>query len=504
MYGKDTRQHTSVKPYIIDSVMRPSYDSLMNLGVSERKTWLGRKIFNEHLIDIKKDDYTFFADFIPDFQIGRSFKEGNTTWLNTRGYQIGATIGDNFFFYTNGFENQAVFPDYINEYITENQIIPGQLGSQYDHRTGRTQDWSYVSALISYTPVKYLNVTLAYDKHFIGDGYRSMLLSDFSSNYPALKLTGTLGNVSYTSMWAYMLDPYASRDINYLESIDNRQNIGDLGKWGAFQYLDWNVNNSLSLGFFQSVMWAPKNAAGNRGFDPNYMMPIVFIRPIESANSYSPDKMHVGITAKYKVLNNLTAYGQFLLGELYTKELFTGNGYINNKNAVQFGFRGFNTFQVKNLNFLVEYNAARPYTYQHFAPITAYTNYNQPLAHPYGANFREYVGLVNYSIGRFDFSLQGLFSRKGFDPNPTQNYGGNLFKSYENYVKLYDNFIGQGVTTDLQFYDARVAYLLNPKYNLRLEVGGTYRGEENVAWRNSTSLLSIGLRASFRNLYTDF
>src|SRR5690554_7494704 len=68
-YSPQTKQHTSIKPYIIDSIMVSAYDSLMNLGVKEQNTWVGRKLFNEHLIDVQKEDYTFYADFIPDFQI---------------------------------------------------------------------------------------------------------------------------------------------------------------------------------------------------------------------------------------------------------------------------------------------------------------------------------------------------------------------------------------------------------------------------------------------------
>ncbi|QNL51581.1 gliding motility protein RemB [Olivibacter sp. SDN3] len=504
MYSTDTRMHTSIKPYIIDSVMQPAYDSLMNIGVTEKDTWLGRKLFNEHLIDIKKDDYNFYADFLPDFQVGRSFDESRTPWLNTRGFQAGGNVGDKFSFYTSFYENQALFPDYVTDYIFDNHVIPGQFGRLYDQRTGRSQDWAYVTANLSYTPIKYLNITLGYDKNFIGDGYRSMLLSDVSSNYTFLKLTGTLGNVRYMSMWAYMMDPFASRDINYLESINNRHNAGDLGKWGAFQYLDWNATDRLSVGVFQAMMWAPRNARGTRGFDVNYLNPVIFMRPIETANTNSPDKAHVGFTAKYKILNNLTAYGQFLLGELYTKEIFRGKGYINNKQAYQLGFKGFDAFGIRNLNFLGEFNAARPYTYQHFASITAYTNFNQPLAHILGANFREFLGIINYSYRRFDFSLQGNYARYGMDPAADKNYGGNIFKSYENFIKEYDNFIGQGVTTDLVYLDAKAAYLINPKYNLRFEIGGLYRQEKNIAWTKRTTVINIGLKASLRNWYQDF
>lgn len=504
LYSQDTRLHTSIRPLVLDSVLQPAYDSIMALGVRDRHTWLGRKLFNEHLIDIKKADYTFYADFLPDFQIARSFNEKRNPWTNTRGFQAGVTIGNNFSFYTSFYENQALFPDYVTEYIERNKVIPGQFGKLYDQRTGRSQDWAYVTANVSYTPIKYLNITLGYDKNFIGDGYRSMLLSDVSSPYTFLKLTGTLGNVKYMSMWTYMLDPFASRDSSTMADIYNRENMGDLGKWGAFQYLSWNVNNRLSIGLFQSILWAPKNAGGRRGFDVNYLNPIIFLRPIETANTNSPDKVHIGATAKYKVLDNMSVYGQLLLGELYTKELFSGSGYINNKNALQLGFRGFDAFGIKNLNFLGEYNSARPYTYQHFTPITAYTNYNQPLAHILGANFREFVGRLHYSFQKFDFSFHGNFARYGLDPSNSINYGGNIFKSYENYVQLYGNRIGQGLTTDLTYLDLRAAYLINPKYNLRFEVGGVFRQEKNDRWTNKTAILNIGLRASFRNWYQDF
>src|SRR5690606_8853023 len=137
----------------------------------------------------------------------------------------------------------------------------------------------------------------------IGDGYRSLLLSDVASTYTSLKPTGTLGNVRDLRMWSYMIDPLAPQ----LPQDKTR------GKWGTFQYLDWNINNRLSLGFFQSIIWANRTEDGGlRGFEPNYLNPIIFLRPIESSDPGSPDKMHLGLNAKYKVLNNVAVYGQFL------------------------------------------------------------------------------------------------------------------------------------------------------------------------------------------------
>lgn len=501
LYDTTTRVHTALKPMIVDSVLRPRYDALMDVGVIERKNWGGRKLFNEHLVEVKKPDHTFYLDFLPDFQIGRDFAGGGrTTWLNTRGAQAGVTIDDRFFAYVNFFENQGVFPDYIDQFVFKRTVMPGQGYGKTMYDSPRKKDWMYGSAIVSYTVNQYLNITLAYDKQFIGDGYRSLLLSDVSSNYTALKLTGTLGNVQYMSMWTYMLDPMHPR------SVDSLSRAGDNWKWGAFQYLDWNVNNRFSVGMFQSVVWGSRNAAGQRGFDFNYFNPIIFMRPVELTNTSSPDKMHLGLNTKYELLRNLTAYGQFLLGEFTAREFFGGRGHINNKWAAQLGVRAFDVFGVRDLNVLAEFNTARPYTYQHFDPVSNYSNYGQSLAHPWGANFRELVGIVNYSYGRFDFSFQGTWGQFGTDPDAETNFGGDIFKPYGSHLQVYGNRIAQGIRNNLLYADGRIAYVLNPKYNLRLEAAAVYRRHEIPSQRthHQTGLLTLGLRSTFRNIYHDF
>src|SRR5690606_4760087 len=78
-YSWESRQHTAVKPMILDSLTARVHDSLMRVGFQERNTWAGRKIWNEHLIEVEADDFYFYADFLPDFQIGRDFASGGET-----------------------------------------------------------------------------------------------------------------------------------------------------------------------------------------------------------------------------------------------------------------------------------------------------------------------------------------------------------------------------------------------------------------------------------------
>ncbi|WP_345952066.1 gliding motility protein RemB [Mucilaginibacter sp. PAMB04274] len=509
VYSTKTNFHSAIKPYLIDdTTLYAKYKTLTNYGVdtSNRRSWVHRKLFDEHLIDIKKSDYTFFADYLPDLTLGREFSNSRTTWLNTRGYQVGGTVGKKFYFYSSGYENQAVFPDYFNTYINQTGIVSGQA---YDRKPGgTTKDWSYVTALLSYTPSKYLNIALGHDKNFIGDGYRSMLLSDFSSPYTFLKLTGNLGNVSYMAMWSYMQDPRAPK-----VGMD----IGNRKKWGVFHYLDWNVTKRLSLGFFDSVIWAVTDDNGNRrGFDFTYGNPIIFLRPVEADNG-SPDNAMIGFNGKYKISDQVAVYGQFALDEFEAKNFFSGKGSSRNKYGWQIGVRGANALKVKNLNFLVEYNGALPYTYSQVSSVINYAQQNEPLAHPFGANFKELVGLLNYSYKRFDFSGQIDYGHYGMDENGL-NWGKDIFLSYltparfngapedfgtRNAATTTGNFIGQGLTTNMYYVEGKIAYLLNPKYNLRIELGGVYRQESNNLFNNSTKVITIGLRSSFRNLYHD-
>jgi len=404
---------------------------------------------------------------------------------------LAGTIGSKFYFYSSGYENQATLPEYLNTYTKQTGIVSGQA---YDRSFGLAKsDWSYVTALVSYTPIKYLNITLGNDKNFVGDGYRSMLLSDFASPYPFLKLTGTLGNVRYMAMWALMDDPSAPR-FGYAD--------GHRKKWGTFHYLDWNVNNRLSVGFFDAIIWPDKDDAGNkRGFDFDYANPIIFLRPVE-ASVGSPDNALIGFTGKYKIADGVAAYGQFTLDEFESKSFFSGTGSSRNKYGFQIGLRGADLLKVKGLNYLVEYNGAKPYTYSEVSEIINYAQQNEPLAHPFGGNFREVVGLMNYSYKRFDLSGELNVSRYGLDIGGL-NYGKDPFQLYTTPAKLDGNYIGQGLTTNMYYVEGKIAYVLNPKFNLRFELGGIYRTETNASFTDKTAMITFGLRSSFRNLYTD-
>ncbi len=500
-YDVNSRFHSSIKGYFLDdNQISRRYDSLMNAGVDSvgDRSWARRKLTQEHLLNFKSEDYQIYADFLPDFVAGTETGNSTNTWLNSRGFQVGGSIGDKFSFLTSGYENQGRFANYYAKFIDSNKVVPGQAGGE--HLNNETKDWSYVTALLSYTPNKFLNLALGYDKNFIGDGYRSMLLSDNAANYSFLRLKANLGNVQYQTIFAYMLDPGAPRFVG-----SERRELGSRAKWTAMHYLDWNVTNRFSAGFFQAVTWADAEKEGKRGFDFNYIHPFIFLRPMEQVQTKSPDKMRLGLNLKYELLENTAIYGQFMLDEFTASEFFTSNGYWGNKWAIQVGVKGSDLLKVKNLNYLAEFNTARPYTYSHYNRISNYAHYNQALAHPFGANFREVLGILNYSYKRFDFQGQAVYAQYGLDAGGF-NYGKDIFKSYDYGIPdVFGNRITQGVGADLFYGEVKIAYLLNPKYNLRLELSSILRQEVlDNGYQYNANWFTFGLRSSFRNLYTDF
>jgi hypothetical protein len=495
IYSTSSSFHTSLRPFLIDTLIKHTYDSILNIGVSdERKSWLSRKLFNEHLFDVQTKDYTFYGDIIADVQAGKDFVAKRSTYLNARGFQFGGTVGTKFSFYTSGFEDQAKFPDYYNNVVNTNGFIPGQAYARhYNGLAQNTQDWSYVTAIVSYTPIKQLNITLGQDKMFVGDGYRSLLLSDYAANMPLLRLTANFGKFQYMMAWAYLED----RQVPKFDSFGSYRR-----KWAMFHYLDWNVSNRLSFGFFNALITPEADGQGNRrGFDINFINPVLFASSL-GPSATPKDNVFMGFTGKYKIFDKTAIYAQLMLDRFKASNFFSGDN-LDNTNGVQLGIRGADIFKVKRLNYLLEYNAVKPYTYASTAPLDAYTFFGDPLAHPFGANFREYLAILNYSLGRFDFQGQFDYGKYGLDAVASDNNGKAIYKTYPPMPNA-SPFIGQGLATQLYFTEGTISYLINPKYNLRLELSGLYRQEKNANGDFKTALITFGLRSSFRNFYHDF
>ena len=501
-----TNSHTGSKPFIYSDVAR-YYDikaEKENLA-KETSSWLGKKIFNEHLVEVQGKDYWFTVDPILDLQVGKDTEaDFSSTWNNTRGINIQAGLGKRFNLTASVYESQGRFAEYFNQFAEslkasgpDPAIIPGRgIAKSFKDNS---YDYPVAEAYLSYTPADFLNIQFGHGKNFIGDGYRSLLLSDVSSPYPFLKLNATFWKIKYTSTWMWLKDV---RD----EVIEDK---AFLTKYMANHYLSWNVSKRLNIGFFESVVWSDSNG---RGFDVNYLNPIIFFRAIEFQTGQGAGNAIMGLTSKYKWNNKVNLYGQFILDEFSLGDVKAGDKSWKNKYGYQLGVKYFNAFDVDNLLLQAEYNQVRPYTYSHNTQILNYANFNQPMAHLWGANFKEFLLIGRYNYKRWFGDAKFIVGKRGFDFNTAEDdfsYGGDIYRDYNDRNADTGIEIGQGNKTNSFMTEIQAGYVLNPTTNLKVFTNIIYRDFNPDAITASTQdsntlWFSIGLRTDLFNWYNDF
>ena len=489
--------HSSIQPYNLNEFIHiEDIDSVISLGrqIHETKlSWLERKLFNEHLVTYTNDDYKISADFLPDFQLGYDFKNNRNTLLNSRGFLVKGSVTNTFSFYTEFYENQAKFPSYLNSFVKQQAIIPGQGFGRFF--STESFDYGYSSALLNYNPSKYFNIALGHGKNFIGDGYRSFLLSDVAFNYPFVKLTASLNDVKYFIMWS---------QFEHLNTTPGSDGFMSDKKNGVFHYLDLHLSKNFTVGFFEGIIWLSNDSLYSRnGLEWNFLNPIIFLRPIDFSIG-SPGNVVLGINAKMDISNYVSIYSQVMIDEMTVDEYFANNGYWANKYAVQFGSYAVTKFGPGNLFMRGELNTASPFTFSHSNVIKNYGHYNQPLAHPLGANFYEGIGILEYSLGHIESRVQLNYTRIGLDSSIGSSIGQDIYRSYELRPSNYGNYTAQGLDSRIFYANASLSYILNPFTNLRIEGAITYRSIETLKNTTQTLWFTVGLRSSFRNIYYDF
>jgi len=501
--NKAANSHTAVKPYVYSEVNKyVDLDVQKNKLLKSKSTWFGKKLFNEHMALVKGNNFWFTVDPGVDLQIGKDSKDVNT-FNNTRAILINGSIGKKFSFSTRFYESQGRFAKYINQYAESIKpdggnpaIIPGR-GIAKEFKAD-AYDYPVAEAYLSYTPNQTFNFQFGNGKNFIGDGYRSLFLSDAASPYPFFKINSNFWKIKYTNLWMWMQDvrPELTVDGAYKQ------------KFMAIHYLSWNVTKKLNIGLFETVIW---DDANDRGFDVNYLNPLIFYTAAEFSTGSRAGNTLLGLSLKYK-LKDISLYSQLVLDEFRLSEITGSDGWWANKYGIQIGAKYHNAFNIKNLYLQAEYNAIRPYTYSHDELNLNYGHNNQPLAHLWGSNLKEAIGIARYTKDRWFANAKLVLGKKGFDFNDgtdTSSYGGDVFQDNDNRASDYGNEIGQGNTANVFIGDLQVGYMVNPATNLKLFGGITFRNfnpdtPTNEFDKTNSTWISVGLRTDVFNWNLDF
>ena len=487
---------SSIKPILIQDMQLDSVADIDSVlynvpGNSKHKnTWVYRKLFSENLIRHRTKDFSITLDPVFNFGLGYDFKESKNTWINTRGISVTGILGSTLSFNTELYETQAVFASWPSSFISATGVAPGQGSVKPFKENG--VDFFNSNGYVSYSPSKYVNMTMGYGKNFIGEGYRSLLLSDAAFNYPYFKLTANFKKVKYTVLYNQFIDRSAKLSPEF----------GYDRKWSTMHYLQVMLWGRLNLGLFDAIVWENADSTGYRGFDVQYLNPVILLRPVEESFG-SPDNALVGSTFSFRINKHYIVYGQLMLDEFVLEHVKANDGWWGNKYGYQLGVSGWNLLNIPSLNARLEYNQARPYTYAHSTTIESYGHYNQPLAHPMGANFREFTAMASYTRGNWMANLKMNFAMYGLD-TAGMDFGKNIFIPYDQRVSEYGNEIGQGLKTNLTIADISFSYLLNRRTNMRIEAGITTRKEQNASWDKQMNYIYFGIKTGMRNIYYDF
>lgn len=385
------------------------------------------------------------------------------------------------------------YPGFTDTIVSQYKIIPG-LGRAYGNNGNYT--FTNFTGYLSYSPSKIVTFQLAKDKIFIGEGYRSLLLSDVANSYPYFKTTVNIWHLQY-SFWYSMF-----QDIYSPTGTLNKS----LNRYGTFHYLSWNVTKNFNFSFFETIIFQGTDSLRHRNFDPTYLNPIIFYRPVEYSLG-SGDNALLGFNTSVKFTNHFKLYGQVIIDEFNLTYIRQRNGWWANKQGFQVGLKYINALGIKNLSLQGEFNYVRPYTYSHASEQQNYSQFNQPLAHPFGSNFYEALGFITYKHKNWQIDLKGIYAVIGRDTtgSATSDVGQNIFLSYDLHNKEFGNSIAQGVKYNYKQAEFKFTYFLIRGLNLRLEAGIIERYITAAdGYVSATPYFYAGIKTSMYNFYRDY
>jgi len=396
--------------------------------------------------------------------------------------------------------SNAQYLNYQKSFIREYGVMP-----TYGKAKGEVFKSShYIDAFISFRTKKYFQFELGYGRNFIGDGYRSLLLSDHSQAFPYLKINTKFWKIRYTTLFSM------HQNIFQVEGTPSLYQQ----KYTATHYLQWDIKPWISFGLFETIIWAADDGVYHRGFDVNYLNPVIFYRPVEFSVG-SSDNAIVGANLTLVPTKTQKFYFQVLLDEFLLNELKADvrqwrnpdqdikSHWWANKYGIQIGWQGKQDFGIKGLSHLFEFNLVRPFTYAHTNPTQAYSNFNMPLANPNGANFQESIARLSYSKKKWAFTTQYVNIMKGFSPTGT-NLGDNLELSNQSRESDYENHLGQGIQKRIQWVDCNISYLVHEAWKMSLTLGYNYRIEQISNEQGVDEMIYIRLRTNLFNQYWDY
>lgn len=458
----DTVFYSHLKPYLSNRVQ--DFSQEFGIKSEQHKSWLWRKVFKESLVKVDSVDYYLYVDPLFDFHMGRD-NTGNLRMINTRGFRAGGILGKKVAFGTEFYENQAKFTPWVYAKIIRNFVVPG-------HGKGRVSneiwDFAVASGYLSYQPVKNLNFSIGQGKNFIGDGNRSLILSDVTYTYPFVRSEWTNKRFHYFWIIALLQDPkikVSDRVNPYLRKIFNTRG------------LTVNLANKLYTTILYSEIFNNPDTNRIMKHEPAVYNPILIPLPSKTSR-----QALWGINLKYSI-GNLWLYNQWTFDNLFeSADVSIGS---------QVGFKYFNAFSLKGLYVQMEYNRIEPDTYEDDENLRLnWLHFLEPLAHPLGNNFEEINSRVLYDFRRWQINIETNFSK-------------SLKKTSNMTSSVKQNFPSVKSNEKQSFIKSEISYFLNP-VTLSCFSLGYQQFQNNLSFPGKNNYIYFSFSTKLSNRYFDY
>ncbi len=492
--ARNSRIHTGLKP-IIESRADLSDVLGYRIDTSKYYFWYTEKLFRDHLLSVKGEDYKLALDLLFRFEMGMDFGD-QTAYAdtvrfhhNTRGIRIKGDIGKRFSFETMFHESQTSTPQYLFRRALNEGVISGQGRIKRDG--WKRLDFGWSRSNLSFAAAKWANIQLGHGVHFVGYGYRSMLLSDHAVGSPYIQFSfNTTNRLFQYTTWHTKLQHGALQA--------DRLPTGSPGEtlfyWmrARFHHLSLSLGR-FDLGLFEATIFQNIDENGVLEFDPMELNPVIGINTITNGFD-GPYKILIGGDLRVKVTDKAFVYGQFGTDDP-----------AQQRYAWQAGFRIFDIIR-KDIHLQVEYNTSEPYMYQNQPARLAYVHAGLPLAHPMGSYFSELVAIADIGYERWRLQTKVNYGTYNLDPfledgsiDPDSNIGSDLDKP--------DNIRTPEkapVVRQHTYLDVNLSYLFNPKINMRAMAGVARRDLPGANDAQQSTYVYVALSTGLFNRYYDY
>ncbi len=449
-----------------------------------KHSWLRRKLFEESFAYACSDTNECISiDPVIDLRYG--IESGQHLYRNTRGFIVQGRFNHKLFIRSEFFETQTTLPEYEATWADTMKFIPGMIRMKPFGNNGF--DYGVVFSQMIWHPIKHYTLRLGYDRFHIGKGYRSIFLSDASQAFPFLMNSVKSGKWSLSHQMASLRNP----DFNHRLQIPVSESGVYQQKWLSFNYLTFQPTKWLNLGLFEAVVFLPPDSNGS-SFYPMSLLPLPVIR---TAFIDARAKHHalIGIQADATLLHKIEFYTQMIADDISfspspQQQIFQG--------ALQLGVKWVFT---EHGYVFSEWNMASNNAYTSLNHNTTFTHNDQPLAHPLGQQFKEWIFGSHFIDGQWVVDLK------------FNTIWGSSLALNDTYLGT-DSYLGNGFYAPktepdrLWHLQMTLGFIINPSTNLMVFAGFHYRNFLNSYSDipDNTMVYEFGVRHRLRKQYNDF